>query len=95
MTRTELTEKILTHKRVQGLSWKHIAEKVGGGSPILLTAALLGQMRLEKAQAEKAAALLGSTPRPRHYSRRSPTAARSRPVPRPTHSSTASTSWSG
>ena len=59
MTRTELTERILTHKRVQGLSWKHIAEKVGGSSPILLTAALLGQMRLEKAQAEKAAALFG------------------------------------
>lgn len=59
MTRSELTERILTAKRVQALSWKHIAEKVGGSSPILLTAALLGQMRLEKAQAEKAAALFG------------------------------------
>ncbi|MGZ6079601.1 MAG: cyanase [Myxococcaceae bacterium] len=59
MTRHELTERILTAKRVQRLSWKHIAEKVGGSSPILLTAALLGQMRLEKAQAEKAAALFG------------------------------------
>ncbi len=59
MTRTELTEKILTAKRVQGLSWKAIAEKVGGASPILLTAALLGQMRLDQAQAHKAAALFG------------------------------------
>lgn len=59
MTRDELTEKILTAKRVHRLSWKHIAEKIGGSSPILLTAALLGQMRLEKAQAEKAAALFG------------------------------------
>jgi len=59
VNRTELTERILTAKRVQGLSWKAIAEKVGGASPILVTAALLGQMRLEKAQAEKAAALFG------------------------------------
>jgi cyanate lyase len=59
MTRTELTGKILSAKRVQGLSWKTIAEKVGGASPILLTAALLGQMRLDKAQADKAAALFG------------------------------------
>ena len=59
MTRTQLTEKILSAKRVQGLSWKAIAEKVGGASSILVTAALLGQMRLEKVQAEKAAALFG------------------------------------
>jgi cyanate lyase len=59
MTRDELTERILTAKRVQRLSWKYIAEQVGGSSPILLTAALLGQMRLEKPQAEKAAALFG------------------------------------
>lgn len=59
MTRTELTEKILTARRARGLSWKRIAEEVGGGSAIQLTAALLGQMRLERAQAEKAAALLG------------------------------------
>jgi len=59
VTRTQLTEKILSAKRVQGLSWKAIAEKVGGASSILVTAALLGQMRLEKVQAEKAAALFG------------------------------------
>ncbi len=59
MTRNELTEKILTAKRARGLSWKQIAADVGGGSAIQLTAALLGQMRREKAQADKAAALLG------------------------------------
>ncbi len=59
MTRSELTEQILTAKRTRGLSWKQIADKVGGASPIVLTAALLGQMRLDKAQSEKAAALLG------------------------------------
>jgi len=59
VTRTELTEKILTAKRAQGLSWKRIAERVGGASPIIITAALLGQMRLERVQAENAATLLG------------------------------------
>ncbi len=59
MNRTELTELILSAKRNKALSWKQIAQAVGGASPILVTAALLGQMRLEKVQAEKAAALLG------------------------------------
>jgi cyanate lyase len=59
VTRTELTERILAVKRVQKLSWKQIADRVGGASPILITAALLGQMRLDRAQAEKAADLLG------------------------------------
>ncbi len=58
MTRNELTEKVLAAKRNKGLSWKQISEAVGGNSPVLVTAALLGQMRLEKGQAEKAAALL-------------------------------------
>jgi cyanate lyase len=59
VTRTELTDRVLSAKRVRGLSWKQICEKVGGASSILITAALLGQMRLDKAQAEKACALLG------------------------------------
>jgi cyanate lyase len=59
VTRAELTEKILAAKRRLGLSWKVIAEKLGGSSPILLTAALLGQMRLDKSQTERATALLG------------------------------------
>ena len=59
MTRGELTAKILDAKRKKGLSWQAIAEKIGGNSPVFLTAALLGQMKLEKAQAAKAAKLLG------------------------------------
>jgi cyanate lyase len=59
VTRAELTDRVLSAKRMRGLSWKQIAENVGGASSILITAALLGQMRLDKAQAEKACALLG------------------------------------
>jgi cyanate lyase len=58
MTRNELTEKVLSAKRNKGLTWKQISDAIGGNSPVLITAALLGQMRLEMAQAEKAAALL-------------------------------------
>jgi cyanate lyase len=59
MNRAQLTEKILDAKRAKGLSWKAIAKEVGGNSPVLITAALLGQMRLDAAQAKKAAALFG------------------------------------
>lgn len=62
MNRAELTEAILSAKRTKKLSWKEIAAHVGGASPIVITAALLGQMRLEPAQAEKAVALLGLGP---------------------------------
>lgn len=62
MTRNELTEKVLEAKRKKGLTWKRIAEEIGGNSPVLITAALLGQMRLERPQAEKAAALLDLGP---------------------------------
>jgi len=58
-TREELTKKIQDEKRNRGLSWKTIAEDIGAGSPILYTAALLGQMTLTKPEAENAAKLLG------------------------------------
>jgi cyanate lyase len=57
MNRAQLTEKILDAKRTKGLSWKAICREIGGNSPVLITAALLGQMRLDPAQAKKAAAL--------------------------------------
>ena len=57
MTRSELTAKILDGKRKLGLSWSAIAEQVGGGSTIFITAALLGQMRLDRDQAAKAGRL--------------------------------------
>jgi cyanate lyase len=57
VTRSELTAKILDGKRKLGLSWSAIAEQVGGGSTIFITAALLGQMRLDRDQAAKAGRL--------------------------------------
>jgi cyanate lyase len=57
MTRDELTLKIRAAKRARGLTWRAIAERIGGGSPVLITAALLGQMRLEPPQAANAASL--------------------------------------
>jgi cyanate lyase len=59
VTRQELTDAVIAAKRAKKLSWKRIAEGVGGGSPVLITAALLGQMRLDEAQATRAADLLG------------------------------------
>lgn len=59
MTREELTRRIIAAKRARGITWRAIAEQIGGGSPVLITAALLGQMRLEPAQAEKAQHVLG------------------------------------
>jgi cyanate lyase len=57
MTRTELTEKILARKRLKKMSWKTIIAGIGGGSPVYVTAALMGQMKLRADQAERAAAL--------------------------------------
>jgi cyanate lyase len=59
LSREELTFKIQNEKRSRGLSWKEIAQGIGAGSPILYTAALLGQMTLTKPEAENAAKLLG------------------------------------
>ena len=59
MTRADLTEKILDIKREKGWSWKHICDAIGGMSPMLITGALLGQMKLTKPQAAKAAELFG------------------------------------
>ena len=58
-TREELIKKIQDEKRSRRLSWKAIAEDIGPGSPILYTAALLGQMTLTKPEAKNAAELLG------------------------------------
>ena len=59
MTRAELTEKMLGIKREKGWSWKHICGEIGGMSPLLITGAVLGQMKLTKPQAAKAAELFG------------------------------------
>ncbi|MGD0634259.1 MAG: cyanase [Beijerinckiaceae bacterium] len=59
MKRIDLTEKILDIKREKGLTWKYIAGEIGGMSEVLITGALLGQMKLTKPQCEKAAVLFG------------------------------------
>ncbi len=59
MKRADLTEKILDIKRERNWTWKEICDEIGGLSPVLVTAALLGQMKLPKAPAKKAAALFG------------------------------------
>jgi cyanate lyase len=59
MTRAEVTEKILTAKRLKELSWEEITKKIGGASKLIVTAACLGQMKMTKEQAGKAAKLFG------------------------------------
>ena len=58
-TRADVTEKILSAKRLKRLSWRTIAEEVGGASPVLVTAACLGQMTMTEEQAARAASLFG------------------------------------
>jgi cyanate lyase len=62
MTRAQLTEKILDIKREQGWSWAHVCKEIGGVSDVLIVGALLGQMKLVKPLAAKAAALFGLSP---------------------------------
>jgi len=59
MNRAELTEKIAGIVRKQGLKWREISAKIGPGSPIYYTAALHGQMKLSKPEAESASKVLG------------------------------------
>jgi cyanate lyase len=59
MKREQLTEKILDIKREKGLTWKQIADAIGGMSPVLVVGALLGQHKLVKPLAAKAAQFLG------------------------------------
>jgi cyanate lyase len=62
MRREQLTEKILDIKRDKAWTWKHIATEIGGMSPVLVVGALLGQMKLVKPLARRAAALFGLSP---------------------------------
>ncbi len=61
MTRTEVTQKIISNKIKKGLSWDQIAAAVGRHK-IWTTAALLGQMTMNKQEAEAAAKLLELDP---------------------------------
>jgi cyanate lyase len=59
MTRAGLTEKILDIKREKDWSWQHICSEIGDVSEVLIVGALLGQMKLVKPLARKAADLFG------------------------------------
>ena len=61
MKRSDLTEKLLDIKQAKGWTWKHICSEIGGMSPVLITGAVLGQMKMTKPQAAKAAELFGLT----------------------------------
>jgi cyanate lyase len=61
MNRTEVTDLILAAKHKKGLKWADIAKKVGQ-SKEWTTAALLGQMTLDKKQATTVGKLLGLPP---------------------------------
>ena len=58
-SRAELTEKLLDIKRDKGWTWKYICGEIGGMSPVLITGAILGQMKLTKPQAANAGELFG------------------------------------
>jgi len=55
MTRDELTALIRSRKRAKGLTWTDLAAQISEGSPIVTTAALLGQMKLTHEEAANAA----------------------------------------
>ena len=59
MNCSDLTEKLLDIKREKGWSWRDICDEIGGVADTLIVGALLGQMKLVKPLAQKAAALLG------------------------------------
>ncbi len=61
-TRQELTARILDSKRRLGLTWATIAATLGTSSPMIYTAALLGQMTLTPDEAAIAVNLLELEP---------------------------------
>jgi cyanate lyase len=59
MRREQLTEKILDIRREKGWSWRFVCDRIGGVSDTLIVGALLGQMKLVKPLARRAAELFG------------------------------------
>ena len=59
MKREDVTDLIVFRKMKCGLKWPEIAKKIGGASKIIVTAACMGQMKMTKEQATKAAKLFG------------------------------------
>jgi len=61
-TRDDVTARIASQKRAKKLTWAAIAKAIDPkASPIFITAALHGQMKLEPEQAKKAQKVLGLT----------------------------------
>jgi cyanate lyase len=58
MTRAEVTARVMEAKRQSGLAWREIAGKIGEGSPVFYTAALLGHHALTAEEAKKAGAIV-------------------------------------
>ncbi len=58
MTREEATAQILAAKKQRGITFQETAKAVGGDK-VWVTAALLGQASMDKAEAEKAVGALG------------------------------------
>jgi cyanate lyase len=81
MTRADLTEKMLDIRREHGWSWAHVAEAIGGLSPVLITAAILGEMRLPRAQCARARELFGLTEAEERLLHEPPMRGRSTPMP--------------
>ena len=81
MTRDGLTEKFSTSSARRAGRWKHICGEIGGMSPILITGAILGQMKLTKPQAAKAAALFGLSKSEQAHAQRGPDARHRQPMP--------------
>ena len=61
MIRSDLTEKLLDIKRDNEWTWKHVCDKIGGHSEVLIIGAILGNMKLTKPQAAAAGELFGLT----------------------------------
>ena len=59
MKREQLTEKLLDIKREKGWSWSYICSEISGVSPVLIVGAILGNHKLVKPLAAKAAKLFG------------------------------------
>jgi cyanate lyase len=59
--REEVLAKILEAKQASGLGWKELAARISTGSPIVTTAALLGQMTLTTQEADMAAEVFSLT----------------------------------
>ena len=58
MTRSDVTARLLEAKRILGLTWRDIAGKIGQGSPVFYTAALLGHHALTAEEAQNVGAAL-------------------------------------